>query len=625
MSSADGVGLESTPTYSVAVTALFFISISLIVERAIHRLKKYLKRKNQKPLRKVLDKMTEELMLLGFISLLLTVLQSSLVKICVSPGFSSHLLPCGAADYASVSAPAPSAVATTLGRRLLNIYLSAVDVGPRRQLMAESLGTGRCAAKGQVPFVSVEVLHQLHIFIFVLAITHVCYSLATVLLGFARLHNWRRWEEQTRERGYDGNLDLQRRYCRKILCEKPPLLGISGHANVFVDRHANHWCYENPISLWMLCFFQQFFASVSREDYLTFRVGFLNKHNLGDSFNFRDYVVRSMEVDFKKVLGISWWLWLVVVLFLLLNVHGWYTYFWMAFIPTVLVLVIGTKQQHIISTLALQAKRHAAQILANEAKANGEVGKSSIPIVDIAPAVSPSDQLFWFDNPKLLLRLLHFIIFQNSFELAIFFWLVTTFGWKSCILGNHVLLIVRVVVGIATQLLCSYSTLPIYALVTQMGTTLKQTVFTKDVFEGLVGWRQKAIRNRAKRSSASTSEENSEVFSNEQGSTKDESTTTDDASPEVGGGKQLERLATGRQLERLATGRQLERLTTAPREGMLRKNDADPDADPDASLRKMCQMMYGKKDGLEKIAAAKVTPSSFRELREEEEDKLIEE
>lgn len=110
--------------------------------------------------------------------------------------------------------------------------------------------------------------------------------------------------------------DLHKCYCKKVLCERPPLHGLSGHANAFVDRHANHWCYENPFSLWavrismkdylfcqrlppfqirlsmpahtatgswqrivcilQLCFFQQFFASVSREDYLTFRVGFLN-------------------------------------------------------------------------------------------------------------------------------------------------------------------------------------------------------------------------------------------------------------------------------------------------------------------------------------------------------------
>lgn len=48
---------------------------------------------------------------------------------------------------------------------------------------------GNRLLQGKVPFVSLEVLHQLHIFIFVLAVTHVGYSLVTVLLGFARVRH----------------------------------------------------------------------------------------------------------------------------------------------------------------------------------------------------------------------------------------------------------------------------------------------------------------------------------------------------------------------------------------------------------------------------------------------------
>ncbi|OAY76248.1 MLO-like protein 1 [Ananas comosus] len=37
--------------------------------------------------------------------------------------------------------------------------------------------------QGKVPLLSLEAIHQLHIFIFVLAVTHVLLSLITVLLG----------------------------------------------------------------------------------------------------------------------------------------------------------------------------------------------------------------------------------------------------------------------------------------------------------------------------------------------------------------------------------------------------------------------------------------------------------
>ncbi|KAE8802530.1 arabinoxylan arabinofuranohydrolase [Hordeum vulgare] len=42
------------------------------------------------------------------------------------------------------------------------------------------------------------------------------------------------------------------------------------------------------------------------------------------------------------------------------------------------------------------------------------------------------------------------------------------------------------------QLLCSYSTLPLYAIVTQMGTFYKKEIFDEHVQQGLLGWVQKA-------------------------------------------------------------------------------------------------------------------------------------
>jgi hypothetical protein len=70
-----------------------------------------------------------------------------------------------------------------------------------------------------------------------------------------------------------------------------------------------------------------------------------------------------------------------------------------------LLLLIGAKLEHIINKLAYEvASKHAA--------GQGEGG-----IV-----VRPSDELFWFHSPRLVLVLIHFILFQNAFEFAYFFW-----------------------------------------------------------------------------------------------------------------------------------------------------------------------------------------------------------
>ena len=42
----------------------------------------------------------------------------------------------------------------------------------------------------------------------------------------------------------------------------------------FGRRHLNSWS-KSSITLWIVCFFRQFFGSVTRVDYLTLRHGFI--------------------------------------------------------------------------------------------------------------------------------------------------------------------------------------------------------------------------------------------------------------------------------------------------------------------------------------------------------------
>lgn len=73
-----------------------------------------------------------------------------------------------------------------------------------------------------------------------------------------------------------------------------------------------------------------------------------------------------------------------------------------------LLLAVGTKLEHVISQLAHEvAEKHVA--------------------IQGALVVQPSDDHFWFHRPKLVLLLIHIILFQNSFELAFFFWIWVTY------------------------------------------------------------------------------------------------------------------------------------------------------------------------------------------------------
>lgn len=443
--------LKYTPTWAVAVVCTIFVAISLLLERGIHRLGKTLRKRNQKPLYEALEKLKEELMLLGFISLLLTVFQGTINRFCIPKRFTNHMLPCKRPE----SDEGPSSEAMIHSRELIPFLGSNT-----RRLLSSGGSEGSHCKEGMRPFLSVEAMHQLHIFIFVLAIVHVLFCVVTMLLGSAKIRTWKPWEKDIQENRYNPQ-DAMKKFTHVANDD-------------FVKTHATGTWGSSALLSWIVSFFSQFYGSVKKSDYSTLRLSFIEKHcKSNPNFNFHDYMMKTLEADFKKVVGISSYLWGFVVIFLLLNIEGWHTYFWISFIPLILLLAVGAKLEHIITQLAQEvAEKHVAVV--------GNI------------VVEPSDKHFWFGRPKLVLYLIHFILFQNAFELAFFFWILTTYGFGSCIMGKIGFIIPRLVVGVVIQVLCSYSTLPLYALVTQMGTSFKSAIFEEHIHEGISVWQRKA-------------------------------------------------------------------------------------------------------------------------------------
>ncbi|GFP78602.1 mlo-like protein 11 [Phtheirospermum japonicum] len=433
-SESDGKELRSlalTPTWSVATVLTVFVAVSLLVERSIHRLSNWLKKTDRKPLLAAVEKMKEELMLLGFISLLLTATSSIISNICIPSKFYDGVFaPCtkGAIDKERENE----------GRRLLMAF---TDPNSQRRILT-GLNRNMCTEAR---------LEQLHRFIFVMAITHVSYSCLTMLLAIVKIHSWRKWEEEAHLDRHNSLTEITRALTMQ-------------RQSTFVRVHTSNPMERNRILVWVTCFFRQFGRSVVRADYLTLRQGFITNHNLTSKYDFHSYMIRSMEEEFQRIVGVSAPLWGFVVAFMLFNVKRSNLYFWIALIPAILVLLVGTKLQHVIATLALESA--------------GISGSFS------GPKFRPRDELFWFNKPELLLSLIHFILFQWQF------------GYNSCFINNHSLVYVRLIVGFAGQFLCSYSTLPLYALVTQMGTNYKAALIPKRIRETIHGWGKAARRKR---------------------------------------------------------------------------------------------------------------------------------
>ncbi|KAI5588236.1 hypothetical protein POPTR_005G099200v4 [Populus trichocarpa] len=439
--------LDQTPTWAVAGICAVIIIISILLEKILHKVGTWFTEKHKKALFEALEKVKAELMILGFISLLLTFGQSYIAKICVPQDVAGTMLPCKKEGSEKSS--------STEGehRRALLWF--------DRRFLAGAESAVKCK-DGYEQLISVEGLHQLHILIFFLAIFHVLFSVITMTLGRLKSRAWKRWELETLSHDYEFSNDPSRFRL--------------AHETSFVRAHTNFWS-RVPFFFHVGCFFQQFFSSVSRSDYLTLRNGFITVHLApGSKFNFRKYLKRSLEDDFKLVVGVSPVLWASFVIFLLLNVNGWQSLFWASIIPVIIILAVGTKLQVIMMKMALEIKdRHA--------------------VVQGMPLVQGSDRYFWFGRPQLLLHLIHFALFQNAFQITYFLWIWYSFGLKSCFHDNFDVVIAKVALGVGALFLCSYITLPLYALVTQMGSRMKKSVFDEQTSKALKKWHM-AVKKR---------------------------------------------------------------------------------------------------------------------------------
>ncbi|KAL4319897.1 hypothetical protein GQ457_18G004320 [Hibiscus cannabinus] len=393
-----------------------------------------------------------ELMLLGFISLLLNVFQGLISQICIPTHLESTMIPCKK-HTESDSHEKYSARAINNGRRLFSSEIGSSD---------------HCSHQGKVPLLSTESFHQLHIFVFVVAVLHVISCATILVLGTARIRQWKPWE--------DWISKVDKGYAK---------VTHSQHLQQVLEKFAWGYWRKAAVISWIMSFFKQFYGSVTESEYIALREGFImvkfsssiDYHMstfsvvlqkpcylptlptiqthvpTNQEFDFHKHMMRSLERDFRHVVGISWYQWLFVVVFLTLNVEaGWNTYFWLSMLPTVLLLLVGAKLEHIIVRLVQDVD---------------EMMKH--PGLESA-SVRPSDEYFWFNRPRLVLDFIHFILFQNAFEIAFFFWILWTYGFNSCMMEGKGFIITRLIMGVIVQVLCSYSTLPLYALVTMMGT-----------------------------------------------------------------------------------------------------------------------------------------------------------
>ncbi|BFG25071.1 hypothetical protein CerSpe_113450 [Prunus speciosa] len=453
MDQGRGGSLEETPTWAVSVFALFFFFLSFIIDSSIHHLTTFLNRRRRKSLNRALMKFKTEMMKLGLVSLLLTISEVPISKICVAQTLADTFLPC---KYVEDAEPDVSSATQLSGSNSTSFSKEVND-------------DNYCEAKGMVSLVSREGVLQLNIFISLLAVFHVLYCILTMFLGMAKMRKWNAWEDETRTLEYQIRNDSRR---FQLIHQTP-----------FGKRHLKFWS-KHPLLLWPVCFARQFSGSISKADYMTLRNGFIEANfTKSSNFNFLTFLARAFDDDFEQVVGIRFWIWLFSILFIFSSAHVFYNHYWLPFIPLLIVIVVGAKMEMIITKMGVESCKN--------------------PVIRGCLVVKLNDDLFWFGRPRWLLHLIQFVLIQNSFQLAFLTWTWFQYGQGSCLNRKREVIAIRISMGLLVQFICGYVTLPLHALVTQMGSGMKKAVFSERVVDGLKNWHKNARHRLSKSRSIS--------------------------------------------------------------------------------------------------------------------------
>ncbi|KAJ6305104.1 hypothetical protein OIU78_020612 [Salix suchowensis] len=377
------VSLELTPTWAVVTVMVVMVSLGFFFQGSLKQLAKWLDRTKRKALLSALDKIKEELMVFGLLSLLMGHWIAFVAKICVeSSTLSSKFYPCVVKKNNF-----------TPGNHVLSRVKYSNDSFVKELVHTQK---NEYCPEGHESFVSHESLEQLHRLMFVLGVIHVSYSFIAIALAMIKIYSWRTWENQAK------TMALQ-----SVLGSPEAAFDETRQLSTFIFHHTSHPWSQHRVLVWLLCFSRQFWSSINQADYFALRLGFISKHQLPLTYDFHNYMLRSMEEEFRDIVGISVPLWIYGICCIFLNFHGTDFYFWLSFLPAILILLIGTKLHRVVVKLAVEIMNSFPWMRNHQ--------------------LNLRDDLFWLGKPRLLLWLIQFISFQNAFEMSTFLWSLVRF------------------------------------------------------------------------------------------------------------------------------------------------------------------------------------------------------
>jgi len=381
-----GADFEHTSALRVSVILLCFVVISVVVEKALHALEHYFEHHHRHGMKEVLARLKDEILLVGFLSLLLLAVEDKLLTLCVGSDTFNSAIPADASQCAA-------ATGASAYRRLgLEVHPSSEPSSARG--LGAAAGESPCGAEGE-SFVSAAALHQTHILIFLNAACHIIYCSLTMFMTEHRASGWTKYEAMVTS-GENVSDDM--------------MVTMQSQVPTVYEKEWKQFAAE---------FCGQFTGGVNALTYIALRNWFVAKHNLDYTYSFHEYIMRCIHKDFSNTMGVRWWMWLLMILNILSDGYN----FGNIGLPTATVMLafgVGWKLNKIARTLTRKSfdlhDYNANEMLDEEELVAMRTGADTR--VSTMAEVVINDELFWFGKPGLLLVCIQCVMFQNALELV---------------------------------------------------------------------------------------------------------------------------------------------------------------------------------------------------------------
>lgn len=306
---APGRAIDETDPIRVSALFVAIIVITLLFEKFTHWLEHSLKGKTRRGLRHAIHYIEEEILALGLISLLLIVFEEYLIQLCVDKdgdygGYGSDYDSDYSSDsYPSDNYPSDNYPADDYG-----------EDGDRKRFFFRKLlaGYGDSCPEGEEPFWSANTIHQTHYFIFLVAVIHMLYASAAIVICLLRMRRWKQFEQRPSHQ------------LRQL-------------------KNTNLVYGKNAFEYWFWSFWAQFSPTVDESLYLSMRALFIERMEFPDDFDFLSFVVNTLTEEFAIVVRCDWVMWVVAAIWILVPAFLLVT----TILAVLIVLLAGTKLEMI--------------------------------------------------------------------------------------------------------------------------------------------------------------------------------------------------------------------------------------------------------------------------------------